>query len=105
MVPITFHEVKKIKNLKKLHLLCVLLEKTDSCFVALVFSFFFGWRSVRDAGPTRVHSSAVERRIADPEVAGSIPAAPFSFAFFAMHTFRARVPFAEWKAWGIGLVV
>ena len=26
----------------------------------------------------RVHSSAVERRIADPEVAGSIPAAPFS---------------------------
>ena len=53
----------------------------------------------------RVHSSAVERRIADPEFAGSIPAAPFSFAFFAMHTFRARVPFAEWKAWGIGLVV
>ena len=33
----------------------------------------------------RVHSSAVERRIADPEVAGSIPAAPLSFAFFAMH--------------------
>ena len=27
--------------------------------------------------PTRVHSSAVERRIADPEVAGSIPVAPF----------------------------
>ena len=25
-----------------------------------------------------VHSSAVERRIADPEVAGSIPVAPFS---------------------------
>ena len=27
--------------------------------------------------PARVHSSAVERRIADPEVAGSIPVAPF----------------------------
>ena len=29
----------------------------------------------------RVHSSAVERRIADPEVAGSIPAAPLIFLF------------------------
>ena len=29
----------------------------------------------------RVHSSAVERRIADPEVAGSIPVAPLSFVF------------------------
>ena len=30
----------------------------------------------------RVHSSAVEHGIADPGVAGSIPAAPFSIFFF-----------------------
>ena len=29
-----------------------------------------------------MHSSAVERRIADPEGAGSIPAAPFESFFF-----------------------
>ena len=28
-----------------------------------------------------MHSSAVERRIADPEVAGSIPVAPCNFFF------------------------
>ena len=34
----------------------------------------------------RVHSSAVERRIADPEVAGSIPVAPLSFVFLFYFT-------------------
>ena len=45
--------------------------------------FFLNLSSRRDGSrPYRVHSSAVERRIADPEVAGSIPAAPFlSFVF------------------------
>ena len=34
------------------------------------------------AGASRVYSSAVEHRIADPAVAGSIPAAPFITFFF-----------------------
>ena len=38
--------------------------------------------SHRAAGHPRVYSSAVEHRIADPAVAGSIPAAPLTFWVF-----------------------
>ena len=37
--------------------------------------------SLRLAGTSRVYSSAVEHRIADPAVAGSIPAAPLITTF------------------------
>ena len=43
---------------------------------ALPFAFLFSNPETDPCQWFRVHSSAVERRIADPEVAGSIPAAP-----------------------------
>ena len=56
----------------------------------------------------RVHSSAVERRIADPEVAGSIPVAPLNlFIFFteAEENFCVVCQVRNIIARGIGLVV
>ena len=52
-----------------------------------IFCFFPSWgpEPVEPADGSqglRVHSSAVERRIADPEVAGSIPVAPCNFFLF-----------------------
>ena len=41
----------------------------------------------------RVHSSAVEHGIADPGVAGSIPAAPLSFCFSCLAKFETEVCF------------
>ena len=43
--------------------------------------------------PPRVHSSAVEHGIADPGVAGSIPAAPFQFCFARFAKFGVEVFF------------
>ena len=58
-----------------------------------IFCFFPSWgpEPVEPADGSqglRVHSSAVERRIADPEVAGSIPVAPCNFLFFYFLFFR-----------------
>ena len=58
--------------------------------------FFFGTSKkncIKSGGRLqrfRVHSSAVERRIADPEVAGSIPAAPLIFLFTRKVSNRVR---------------
>ena len=56
------------------------------------FSFLESWapQPVKPADglqALRVHSSAVEHGIADPGVAGSIPAAPCQFFFFSFLSF------------------
>ena len=61
---------------------------------------------LRLAGASRVYSSAVEHRIADPAVAGSIPAAPLINTFWKFFSSgcicvgdssgcRVRVPVAQ----------
>ena len=56
-----------------------------------------------------MHSSAVEHGIADPGVAGSIPAAPLSFCF-AGYVFPAGVGevfpvFADVGHWSSGMIL
>ena len=67
------HSLKKIK---KVETLCIIF------FVSLIFvqTVFAKTEHIGHpvAAASGVHSSAVERRIADPEVAGSIPVAPCS---------------------------
>ena len=55
--------------------------------------YVVGWpgaagRGVRALG--RAYSSAVEHRIADPAVAGSIPAAPLTWNFFSFASFSVN---------------